>query len=164
MSRKNTTKPDKSKRKKVSLFTNQKEYYLPIFLLVVIVILGVVAFTIYGLSNDSRRDSIRREAVAEIIKEIDKLYLVNNQYPEAVFFTEDKALICTQVDCFQQVEVALNGIARPSTDISQGTTSKSTKYGYILNNEDYSVGYCDENGEIQSFGNTSSEGVLLNCN
>lgn len=164
MSKRNTSKIYKSRKKTSTLSTNQKEYYLPMFLLVVIVILGVVAFTIYGLSNDSRRDFMRREAVTAIIKEIDNFYLVNNQYPEAVFFIEDKALICTQVDCFQQVEVALNGVAKPSTDISQGTTSKSTKYGYILNNEGYSVGYCDENGETQSFGNTSSEGLLLNCN
>lgn len=164
MSKRNISKTYKSRKKTSALSTNRKEYYLPMFLLVVIVVLGVVAFTIYGLSNDSRRDFVRREAVAEIMKEIDKLYLVNNKYPEAVFFTEDKALICAQVDCFQQVEVALNGVAKPSVDISQGTTSKSTKYGYIINNEEYSVGYCDENGEIQSFGNTSSDGVLLNCN
>lgn len=164
MPKKKTVKPDKSVPKKVGPDVNRKQYYLPTFLLLLIIVLGVVSFTIYSLSNDSQRDLLRRQAIDEIVQVVDSLYLANNKYPEAVFFTEDRALICTQVDCFQQTEVTLKGAARSVTDMSQTTTSKSTKYGYVLDNGVYSIGYCDENGEIQSFGNAGAGSLLLNCN
>lgn len=164
MPNKKNIKPNKKETKESYESVKRTDYYLPAFLLLLIVVLGIVAFTIYRLNNDGRRDLLRREAINEIITVIDNLYLENNRYPEAVFFTEEHALICAQVDCLRQEEVALKGSARASVDLSQTTTSKNTKYGYALNNDSYIIGYCDEEGEIQSFGNTEEGSLLLNCN
>jgi len=152
-------KPGKSKKTD----SDRKQYYLPAFLMMLIIVLGVIAFTVYGMRTD-HRDFQRRAAIEEVTRTIEDFYIKNDKYPEAVFFTGEYALICGQVDCFQQQEVELKGAARSVIEPSENTTSKRTKYGYVLINGSYSLGYCDEQGEIQGFGSADDENLAMNCN
>lgn len=150
-------------KKKSASKEEKNQYLLSLVLLVFILFSGITAFLFYGNRGVHAREEKRQETLSEIVQEIESHYKENGRYPGAVFFTTDKVLICSSVDCIDEKEIPLKGVARAS-DLSETTTSKSTKYGYVLKEEEYSIGYCDEDGNVYSSGNLYSSELLLNCN
>lgn len=153
----------KNVSKKNTVAEGRKQYALSTVLLFFIICAGITAFLFYGGRGEKRRDEERNRKIQEIIQVVESHHIENNKYPEAIFFTADKALICSNAACFDEEVVPLSG-ATQAVDFSQRTTSISTKYGYVLESGGYGIGYCNESGEIVSFGNIDPSNLMLNCN
>lgn len=158
-------RPQKKKAtdKKSTVDGDKKQYALSLVLLLFIIFSGISAFFFYGTRGAERRDEDRQKTVEEVIQVIESHYTEKDKYPEAIFFTSDRVLVCSSADCFDEKEVPLSGATR-AADFSERTTSKATKYGYILEAGGYGIGYCDEDGEVVSFGNIHPSNLMLNCN
>lgn len=144
-------------------FTLNNLNYLPIILVSLIIVIGLIAFSLFYFRGEGRRDFARRQKINDIALEVNKFYEYYEKYPEVVFFTNDAALICTQVNCINQSKLDLDGFLRPVIDNLGVTTKNQTKYGYNFSYNGYVLGYCDEKGEIVKISNGEDVELFLNC-
>ena len=152
----------KSREKPKSKVAMKRMTFFLVFLLVVILFL---VFTNDALRKyqKAQRENARVITVSSLSNKIESVKTEFGEYPDAVFFTENSALICPKIDCLIELEMQLIGSSKAISDTSSRTDGSRTKYGYEKNKDGFSLGFCDEDGNIRNFGNSATK-ILINCN
>lgn len=109
------------------------------------------------------KDNARKQLMEEIVSIINKQYLEDGSYPSSILFSKHEALLCKDVDCRITQSIKIGKLAKSISGADIRTTTDATKYGYFPIEDGYQLGYCDENGNIEDYGNSNKPPLLI-CN
>lgn len=145
---------NKRKHKQVKQFA-----FLPRGIRVYIIALGILMLLLVSIIFTSdyqvlNREAQRQKIATEINYEIYNFKAIHNTFPRAVFFTDNEAELCLDVSCFIQSGIVLEGSNKPNPRPENYSDKSSTKYYYKYMEDTYHFAYCDEFGNVKSFGNS----------
>ncbi len=114
----------------------------------------------YALWQKGVRENQRVEMMNKIVTELEKFKAENEDYPEAVFFKTDSVLICPKIDCLISTELELKGSTKGASDLQPKTDKEFTSYKYELSDNTFKLAFCDEDGQVNNFGEASYDEMI----